>query len=110
MLFLLADNGWTQHGYARNAEGTIVGITDPSATQFCLVGALMRACDINEVESSLALPVATMKLIQKEIGYHMEYWENLHSSYVLTNFNDRPGRTVREVIAVIKKAAEKAKA
>lgn len=41
----LIEQGWTQRSYARNVHAFIVPSTDPSATCFCMVGALRKAAD-----------------------------------------------------------------
>jgi hypothetical protein len=35
------EKGWCQGAYAKNADGDVVGATDPYATSFCIRGAIL---------------------------------------------------------------------
>lgn len=40
---VLVEHGWTKYFYAKDGRGSYVKPDNPSAVEFCVVGALMRA-------------------------------------------------------------------
>lgn len=68
---------WTQRAYARKADGGPVGLCNPDATCFCLIGGLRR---LGMAENEL----------KNELGD-------------VFRWNDAPGRTIQEVQDLVKK-------
>lgn len=81
---LLEKKGWCQHVYARNAAGVPVMYDNESACRFCILGA-MEAAGKNLDEL-------------KRLRAHMI---NKYKSDP-ASWNDQPGRTKEEVIALLK--------
>lgn len=86
---LIAEKGWTQSAYHRDADG--VTRSSETAASFCIEGACMRAigpkpwCDWRS-------PLA------EAIG--------LRDRLELANWNDRPERTKEEILAAFDRAIE----
>ena len=80
---VLIEHGWCQGSFAKNSKGIGVSALDPSATCFCLTGAMLR---IDRGQFS-----KTYGRAYRVLGYSLATW------------NDDPGRTQREVIARIEK-------
>ena len=85
----LLERGWTQGSLARDAAGKSVYVDDPSACQFCPAGAVARAYG----ECDAATP-AVIRIISRKIKNGVTPW------------NDAPGRTQAEVVAVVRQAEE----
>lgn len=84
--------GWTQKAYGRAPDGAGIGYATAGAHAWCMVGALYHAMPNEEslgivLKAQLALEAAadTKKLIK---------------------FNDTPGRTKEEILAVYDRAIE----
>lgn len=78
---------WTQNAFGKLPNGIATGSKDPEACSWCLSGALIKCYDIYE-DSSLYQRQRD-KVISK-LGIHILRW------------NDTPGRTYEEVIALLK--------
>ncbi len=82
------EQGWTQGASARDALSNAVAFDDQNATCWCMVGALFAAEPIDDmlrVDARLSL--------------------RIHPARVgISRFNDTPGRTKEEVLAVFDKA------
>ena len=90
----LVAKGWTRGCSARDAKGDFVRPESPDATCWCAYGAVARATD-DEATGKWA--IAT-RYLGDAVGYHVPA------------FNDAPGRTQVEVLAVFDAAIAKAKA
>ncbi len=87
-------NGWTQEASARDAEGEPLFSTDPRACSFCILGAVWRAVGYeNQMESRLVYA------LRNAIGEDAK----------LVSYNDTPGRTQDEMLALVDKAIENIK-
>lgn len=80
---------WTQGAYAKTAEGLVTSSQSPDATCWCMVGAVMRACD-----GDAKLESGCWYAILGVLG-----------SGCVPDFNDAPGRTASEVAAKLREAA-----
>lgn len=89
---LIIKKGWTQLYYARNAEGYPVEAMDESAASFCIVGALERA-------SLYAYRGSDLRGARKAI--HL-----VVSRGAIADYNDEPGRTKDEIVALFDAAKE----
>lgn len=87
--------GWTQRTEARLSSGEPTLSEDPDATSFCLLGAVYRfMSDTPHAEANRAWGA-----IKDATG--------ARDSYGIVNWNDRPKRRKREVLAVIDEAIAK---
>lgn len=86
---LIEDKGWTQGALARNRAGAHVCPTEHTAKSFCMLGACYAA---NPHPAYMAN--ATDELL---MALPKPYFE-------VEAFNDAPGRTKEEVLAVFDKA------
>lgn len=80
----LLEKGWTKNAYARNANGVSVEEDNPNACSFCVRGALNRAY------ASLETHLLVGRVVKARTG---GLWLHL--------WNDAPGRTQGEVLAMI---------
>ena len=98
---LLLEKGWCQGSRALDAEGESVRAVDSRAASFCLIGAIARARYDVAYESGVNA-VGSWWLTAEPIE---SYVSTLGSwsigSSGLAQFNDKPGRTKEEVIAVL---------
>jgi hypothetical protein len=90
MLEFYKTHGWTQEVYARDASGDEARYLDSGAVCFCLDGCYLRVID-----AGATLPARQIAL---EILY-----EFTDGNYV--RWNDAPGRTKRQVMAMLRRAA-----
>jgi hypothetical protein len=81
---------WTQGYYARNAAGNPVTSTAPEAVCWCAAGAI--------VAGPLAWWQAATRLLSEVVGGSLADW------------NDEPGRTQDEVLAVYREAIARCQA
>ena len=82
---LLAEpSKWTQGCYARDVDGTTVAIQSPDAVCWCLEGTVFKC------ENRVANHSKLRRFIYTKHGFHISTW------------NDAPGRTHAEVLAVLK--------
>lgn len=84
--------GWTQGAMARDAEGLECGVREAVATCFCALGAIFAAAGSH---NEPALPAADR--LRAELRDDITRW------------NDAPGRTQAEVLAVFDRVIEKAR-
>lgn len=90
----LIEKGWTQDAYARDADGAACSVNDDRATCFCMNGAVMRVAGIYREND--ALMVFTALGSAAGVTRYSHHW------------NDAPGRTQAEVLALFDKAIEAA--
>ena len=104
MSVITPTGAWTQGTWARTASGEIARSSDRTATRFCILGALeraksklnasdegiARACD--SVEEEIRAAAAIDRLLNPKIANHA-------SSII--GYNDRQGRTQKEVLDVL---------
>ncbi len=79
---ILENVGWCQGTYARDENSVAILTDDPGACQFCVMGALYFASDDSDVEEEARALLNTV----------------VEGSIVA--YNDAPGRTKEEVLAV----------
>lgn len=92
---LIAEVGWTQGTFARNAGGADVSPRSPQATCFCAAGAIIRANDGCDMGFSSPGISAVEHVID-------ERW--------IDAWNDREERTRDEVLAAFDRAIQLAEA
>lgn len=85
--------GWTKGDYARDAEGKPVHFTSPSATCWCLVGAI-RAVAMEHRISHIAVRLEVLEYLR-----HTGRVLRLNSA--LATWNDDPARTQSEVLSLL---------
>lgn len=85
---ILVEKGWTQGYFAKNAAGENVRLDSEEAESFCVLGAAFRAAGCRNESFIRAALIAAAPA-----GEPAEY-------------NDAPGRTKEEVLALIDKAKE----
>lgn len=89
---------WTQRAYARaGKDGPPADITNPAATCFCLTGA------VRKVGKNGQLPLIRQGELARQYLREAIRLEGYHSMGVV-EFNDTPGRKIKDVRAVVKKA------
>ena len=86
--------GWTQKTSARDFKGREVPASSPSATCFCVMGAIARVVGDN---SSVRQSEARDRL------------RPLLPTFYISDWNDAPGRTQSEVVAALRAAATSAR-
>lgn len=99
--------GWTQHNVARDAQGDPVTVDSPRAKSWCMLGSVMLA------------------MRNTDWGETNDWRKRVHNRLVdamltadpsatgctsLAQYNDEPGRTVDEVLAVFDTAIQQAEA
>ena len=87
------ERGWTQKEYARTRTGRRAKFDSRLAVCWCIDGALLAERLTAHAEVRRAARAAL--------------WKVLYPNNILT-FNDTPGRTQAEVVAVVRRAAERA--
>lgn len=85
----LIQKGWTQGHYAEDKDGSIVSYNSPTASRFCLMGAVH-------------LKVAPTEYLKAALG-------SLTNTGRLVKYNDTPGRTKKEVLALFARAIKLAR-
>ena len=84
------EGAWTQGSFARNVGGYAVRIESPEAVCFCAVGAIYRAAPHSSMANRIADALAGT--VQDDL---------------FSDWNDREGRRQSEVVAKLRKVAEK---
>jgi hypothetical protein len=90
---LKPSNAWCQQVYARDEFGDSVTFTT-SATQWCALGAVKHVLAMQPGENRFALKRAAYEKLLKHVD----------STHTITSWNDKPGRTQREVLELYEKA------
>lgn len=86
-------NGWTQGVAARNANGVEVLSVDPKACSYCLMGALWS---LGKVRRKSAVEIELIQTL-RDAGIKA----------MLPTYNDAPGRTKEEILALVDKTIER---
>ena len=100
---------WIKGSYARTAQnGESVGCSDPSATCFCMVGALRNCRVKNKREDA----VNEYSAIEEAIKIHSQPLSKYHgvNFHDIPSFNDHPATTfedVQEVLNIAEKLSNK---
>lgn len=93
-IIALLKRGWTQKVGARNMLGQETSCYDSDAACWCLAGALGSVSRRFSINESLWLEVTRALSRRAQLFGYTTYVE----------FNDKPGRTVEEVINFVEKA------
>lgn len=93
---LTPEGAWTQHVLARSALGFRVPPNSPTATCWCLRGALSSVSRPGPNRSQGELEIRAVLVLAKLLGGHLHVW----------HWNDAPGRTQAEVLALLDRAIE----
>jgi hypothetical protein len=91
----LIEKGWCKDNQAK-AGRKYVAVDDPSATNFCMIGALRRAGAFENIRRYQKPPAVV--LIETEILKHYDS---------IPNYNDAPHRRKQHVIALLNRVIEK---
>lgn len=102
---ILVERGWCQGAYAKGGtpEGRFSSV-DPRAERFCVVGAVLRAAD-EAYPEALITDRAILRL-RAQLRMRQAAEEVLGEKTSPALYNDTPGRTRDEVVALIDKAIE----
>lgn len=92
----LIAQGWTQHAFARDAQGEICAASEAVATCWCIRGAVRRVCLTGESSES-PLWGKVLHTLSTTLGRGG-----------LAEWNDAPERTKEEVLSLFDRAIEKA--
>ena len=90
----IIESGWTKRTLARSVEGYAVHPNDRRATSWCLGGAIRLAVYTNE---GLKDYKSTMDRLMR----------NLELREAIARWNDCPGRRKKQVVALLRKAANR---
>lgn len=93
---------WTVEYLARNSDGKNVPDDDPAATRFCLVGAIYKISIEGGETSRYGYELGRVVDLIRFIG-EVAYGHQLPPRS-LADWNDQPGRTHAEVLALLDKA------
>jgi hypothetical protein len=88
--------GWTQGALARDAVGQEVEPDSPDAVCWCLIGAMQRGAGPTYPNYA-----ALRDTLRQDLGIRREF-EALGEEVTLTRWNDTPGRTQAEVVALVR--------
>ncbi len=86
---------WTQDAYARDSRGSsAVERLSPTAVCWCIAGGIDRSIGAIGTVAGLEARKLVARVLNLSAGYGAALW------------NDTPGRTQAEVVAVLRRAAE----
>jgi len=93
---LLSQPGaWTQGFYARDSRGASIRASEPSACSWCIQGALFKVLGVVG-----SIPTSDVRRVQTPLLQHAGVTDTAE----LWCWNDQPGRTQDEVLALFDKA------
>jgi hypothetical protein len=87
---------WCQEAYSRDINGVSCDRKSPDVNSFCIIGAIFKATDEGVIYDE-----------------EIKVWNalnNIVGDYAISTWNDKEGRTHDEVMALLDKAIENAKA
>lgn len=93
---------WTKRVFARNINNRDVSATDPTATCFCVIGAICKAADVDTqgpMESHVLDAASGLVARQLDLAYY----------YSVSVFNDLPSTTHADILKTLDAAIEDAK-
>ncbi len=92
----LIEQGWIRGDLAQDKDGKSVDPSDPSACQFCLLGALYKACE----EIGVSYRLVGIKLAGNlPVWYVSSVYNGGRSA--IAHYNNDPGRTKEEIINLL---------
>lgn len=98
----LVKHGWTTKVLARGANDTEVFVEHPRACRFCALGAIARAkYDLGETVGGQQDAIRTL---QRALCPHVSDEGFAADPPQISDWNDRPGRTQAEVVALFRRA------
>ena len=107
----LVSTGWNQARYAESDDFMEVGPSTPEAASWCLMGALIRAYEMNggdvfcdEDEGEIAWDSHDPAVLDINDALVTVILEHDPEFYSLPKWNDNPNRTKDEVVEVLIKA------
>lgn len=105
----LLAKGWTQRTVARNARGEAVKIFSPTATQYCITGAIGRAAweaagKPTGYSWEAAIISAQNERVGEAHGLLTRLLPRMKGQMGVERWNDRKGRTQDEVLAFMDNA------
>jgi len=99
--------GWCKgSSYATDAVADFVGVEEPEAANFCLVGALERAeFELSATEQNLGVALAVLR---QALGWHVCFQHSRAArESSLIGFNDEMATTQADVLALFDAACER---
>ena len=92
---LLSEEGrWCQGAAALTKEGRFCRPEDPEAASWCALGAIRRVSDVDIFDP---VPANALAFLRDQTSFYLPSW------------NDVPERTREEVVAALRRAAERAR-
>lgn len=92
---LLVNKGtWTKGVLAQDKNKNIVPVSDVKAVSWCLVGAILKCYDINQIDS-------IFKEVCKEIG--SEHTGYSYSCNNIIDYNNSPNRKFKDIKKLVNK-------
>ena len=101
----LLAKGWTQGAWARDGEGQDVFTDSETATCFCLAGASTRTRSGVQKLIPNAL-LRALDCVEPDLAGRYDKSNDFTVRLIIVRWNDRPGRTQSEVLALIDRAIE----
>lgn len=103
---ILVERGWCQGAYAKGGTPeTKYSPTDPRAERFCVLGATIRA-EWDAYPDGVKMDRSTVRH-RTSIRLRQAVGEVSPDHLAPATYNDTPGRTREEMVAIIDKAIEK---
>jgi hypothetical protein len=96
--------GWTQNAYARDRDGVTVDSNSPEASCWCVMGALGE--DVADFFAQPDVVVSVYCRLHRLCEVSDIAEENTITFGSLSDWNDYPDRTKKEVLEVFKKAEQ----
>lgn len=107
MSVITPTRAWTQGTRARTASGKIARSSDRTATSFCILGALERAkSNLNASDEAIAQAADSVveEILATAAIERLLNPENPNHSSSIIGYNDKQGRTQKEVLEVLDNA------
>lgn len=100
----LVEKGWCQGAHALQADGKRTSATDTEACKWCLNAAITRAVHDGYSNQGEAVVERVLDEVQQRLFFVMGVSAN-SNFFTLVEWNDKQGRTLEEVTALLTEAA-----
>lgn len=98
----LLEQGWTQKTYARDADGISCDLEAPYAACWCILGAMRK------LQYSGAYTTDTIYHARQLVANAVPALPTHPTRCAIAEFNDTPGRTKEEILAIFNQAIKEA--